>query len=155
MNVRKAQLKDIPKIMELLRQVNAVHHNGRPDLFRSGTKYTSDELTALLNDKNRPILIAADENDEAAGYAFCIFKHQSADHILTDVKTLYIDDLCVDEKKRKQQIGKTLYQEALAFARENSCYHVTLNVWALNPGAFKFYEACGMKPLKTEMEVIL
>lgn len=75
--------------------------------------------------------------------------------VRTDVKTLYIDDICVDENARRQQIGTRLYEAVLAYARETGCYNVTLNVWACNPGAQAFYERCGMKPQKTGMEVIL
>ena len=75
--------------------------------------------------------------------------------ILTDIKTLYIDDLCVDEARRGQHIGKSLYEYVLRFARENGFYNVTLNVWSLNESAMKFYEACGLVPQKVGMEKIL
>lgn len=32
--VRRARTEDIPSILELLLQVDMVHHNGRPDLFK-------------------------------------------------------------------------------------------------------------------------
>ena len=74
---------------------------------------------------------------------------------MTDIKTIYIDDLCVDENLRGQHIGRALYDSVLAFAREQGCYNVTLNVWCCNEKAMKFYEACGLKPQKIGMEVIL
>ena len=74
---------------------------------------------------------------------------------MTDIKTLYIDDLCVDEHLRGQHIGKQIYQAVIDFAKENGCYNVTLNVWSLNESAMKFYEACGLKPQKVGMETIL
>ena len=89
------------------------------------------------------------------GYAFCVFQQKLGDNILTDIKTLYIDDLCVDEKARGQHIGKSLYEYVLNFARESGCYNVTLNVWACNESARKFYEKCGLKPQKYGMETIL
>ena len=89
------------------------------------------------------------------GYAFCIFQQHLNNNILTDIKTLYIDDLCVDETIRGQHIGSSLYQAVLAFAREQGCYNVTLNVWSCNTSAIKFYEAMGLKPQKVGMEVIL
>ena len=89
------------------------------------------------------------------GYAFCVFVQHVGDNILTDIKTLYIDDLCVDEEIRGQHVGRQLYEYVLGFAREQGCYNVTLNVWALNDGAIKFYEACGLKPQKIGMETIL
>lgn len=156
MKVRMAEEKDIPRIHSLLAQVAKVHYQGRPDLFKVGeSKYTDEELKALLKDEKRPILAAVDENDCLQGYAFCVFQQYENDNIMTDILTLYIDDLCVEEKMRGMHIGKTLYDAALAFAREHGCYNVTLNVWSCNESAMKFYRSCGLHEQKTGMEVIL
>ena len=71
------------------------------------------------------------------------------------VKTLFIDDLCVDKEARGQKIGEKLYQFALDYAKELGCYNLTLHVWNDNAGAVRFYERLGMKPRYTEMETIL
>ena len=156
MKVRIAQEKDIERIHSLLAQVAMVHHKGRPDLFKPGkSKYTDEELKDLLQDSNRPILAAVDDNDCMQGYAFCIFQQYKDHNIMTDIKTLYIDDLCVDETMRGKHIGKLLYNAALDYAREHGCYNLTLNVWSCNESAMKFYESCGLKPQKVGMEVIL
>ncbi len=156
MHIRRACEMDINGLNRLLRQVLAVHHNGRPDLFKGNVKkYTDDQLKAILADDSKPIFVAVDDTDYVLGYAFCVFQQHIGDNILTDVKTLYIDDLCVDENIRGQHIGSALYEHVLAFAKERDCYNVTLNVWALNEGAIKFYERCGMKPQKIGMETIL
>ena len=156
MKVRRAQEKDMERIDALLMQVERIHHEGRPDLFRVGRKkYTDEELRELIHDDSRPILVAADEKDAVMGYAFCILQQYQNHNIMTDNKTLYIDDLCVDETIRGRHIGRTLYDSVLEFARQNGCYNVTLNVWSCNESAMKFYEACGLKPQKVGMEVIL
>lgn len=156
MKVRMAQEKDIARIHSLLAQVAMVHHKGRPDLFKPGkSKYTDEELKALLQDSNRPILAAVDDNDCMQGYAFCIFRQYKDHNIMTDIKTLYIDDLCVDETMRGKHIGRLLYNAALDYAREHGCYNLTLNVWSCNESAMKFYESCGLKPQKVGMEVLL
>ncbi|MGN1408800.1 MAG: GNAT family N-acetyltransferase [Eubacteriales bacterium] len=154
--IRKANEADIPEINRLLGQVLEVHHKGRPDLFRGNTKkYTDDELKLLLSDDSRPVFVDADDEGNVAGYAFCIFQEHKNHNIMTDIKTLYIDDLCVDEIKRGQHVGTKLYNYVLGFAKENGCYNVTLNVWSCNESAIKFYESCGMKPQKIGMETIL
>lgn len=156
MNIRKAEVKDMPKIMDLLNQVLAVHHEGRPDLFKGNcTKYTDAELKGLISNPKTPIFVAADDGDEVLGYAFCLFQQKKDDNILTDIKTLYIDDLCVDESLRGQSIGKRLYEAVLDFAKESGCYNVTLNVWECNQTAKHFYEKCGLSVQKTGMEKIL
>ena len=153
--IRRAIEKDIPKIGDLLRQVCLVHHNGRPDIFKVGRKYSEDELRVLLMDESRPILVCVDEKDEVMGYCFCIFQQHENNSVLTDIKTLYIDDLCVDEALRGKHIGRELYEEAVKLAKESGCYNLTLNVWSCNPSAMKFYEAQGLVPQKVGMELVL
>ena len=156
MNIRRAEEKDMEGLNRLLLQVCLVHHKGRPDLFKYGAKkYTYEELRAIIHDDKTPIFVAVDEKEEVMGYAFCIFQQHINNNILTDIKTLYIDDLCVDETIRGKHIGKSLYEHVLNFAKESGCYNVTLNVWSLNESAMKFYEKCGLKPQKIGMETIL
>ncbi len=155
MIIRRASQNDIPALCELLRQVCNVHHQGRPDLFKpEGTKYTPETLTELISDDSRPIFVA-DTVEGVKGYAFCMFKQRLNDSCVTDVKTLYIDDLCVDEHCRGQHIGRQLYEYVVRFASECGCYNVTLNVWCCNPSAMKFYESCGLVPQKIGMEKII
>ncbi|MDE7389571.1 MAG: GNAT family N-acetyltransferase [Lachnospiraceae bacterium] len=155
MEIRRAKITDIAGINKLLGQVLTVHHNGRPDLFKpNSVKYTNEELAEIISDNNRPIF-AAVENDEVLGYAFCVMQSFENNNIMTDIKTLYIDDLCVDENQRGQNIGKKLYEFVLDYARSKGCYNVTLNVWECNKGAMKFYEKCGLTPQKIGMEKIL
>lgn len=156
MVIRRAKNTDMPGINQLLEQVLMVHHNGRPDLFKSGAKkYTDEELVEIIRDDSKPIFVAVDEADKVLGYAFCVFQQHINNNILTDVKTLYMDDLCVEEALRGQHIGKQLYQYVLAFAKDQGCYNVTLNVWACNESAMRFYEKCGLIPQKIGMETIL
>ena len=155
MNIRRAKADDIKEVKELLDQVDMVHHIARPDLFNIVRKYTDDELYEIFEDDSRPVFVAVDENDKTVGYAFCIFIQHKDDNILTDIKTLYIDDLCDYEHCRGRHIGKSLYEYVLNFARSSGCYNVTLNVWEGNDSARKFYEGVGMKVQKTGMETIL
>ncbi len=156
MNIRRAEKKDSDGINKLLHQVLMVHHNGRPDLFKANVKkYTDEELYDIIADDTRPIFVAVDEQEEVLGYAFCVFQQHVNNNILTDIKTLYIDDLCVDEDRRGAHIGRQLYEYVLDFARQQECYNVTLNVWSCNESAMKFYESCGLVPQKVGMEKIL
>ena len=156
MKIRRALEQDIPGLNKLLLQVLMVHHNGRPDLFRGNSrKYTGEELKKILSDTERPVFVATDEEEQVIGYAFCILQQYKNHNIMTDVKTLYIDDLCVDETKRGKHIGSALYEYVVSFAKEQGCYNLTLNVWTCNESAMRFYEACGLKPQKIGMETIL
>ena len=156
LTIRPAQKGDLSELARLLRQVLELHHKGRPDLFRPDTrKYTDEELLALIGREERPVFVAADREDHLLGYAFCILSMPSESHIFHPRKELYLDDLCVEEGSRGLGTGKKLYAYVENFAREQGCYHLTLNVWSCNPGAEKFYRACGLIPQKITMEKIL
>ena len=156
MEIRRADYGDKDGIDRLLLQVLTVHHNGRPDLFKENCrKYNHDELKSLLCDDSRPVFAAFDESGYMLGYAFCIIKQLLNDNVMTDIKTLYIDDLCVDESARDQRIGKALYDYCVDYARQIGCYNLTLNVWECNEGAKRFYEKMGLTPYKTSMEKLL
>ena len=152
MEIRLAQVRDIPGMIDLLRQVGEVHHQIRPDLFRAGAqKYNESDLEELLKDPNRPIFAAVEE-DALLGYCFCIIEETVGHPVLMDDKTLYIDDLCVDENIRGKHVGKALYEYARSFAKDIGCRSVTLNVWCGNDSAMAFYEKRGLKPRKIYME---
>ncbi len=155
--IRRAQKRDIQDIIKLLYQVCNVHADGRADLFKhGGKKYTESELEEIIQNEERPIFVYTDEKDERViGYCFCIFENYQNDNVMVDRRTLYIDDLCVDEGMRGKSIGEKLYRHVVGFAEESGCYNVTLNVWSCNEGAAGFYEAMGMKPYKVGMEYVL
>ena len=153
--VRRAAERDIPVIMELLRQVDKVHHDGRPDLFKLATKYTEDELKDIFKNDDKPVFVCEDDEGKVLGHGFCIMQRPENTVLLCDNLTLYIDDICVDEGARGRNVGRAIYEHIVAYARERGCYNITLNVWTCNPGAMKFYEKLGLTPYKTGMELIL
>ena len=154
MQIRRATLTDIDGINKLLYEVHKVHSDKRPDLFKVGSKkYANEELAKIIVDDNRPIFVYV-VNDDILGYAFCVFIKNNSNS-LTDILTLYIDDLCVDENARGKKVGTSLYNYVLQFAKDAGCYNVTLNVWACNNSALKFYEKCGLSVQKIGMEKIL
>ena len=156
MHIRKAEEKDILKIMELLGQVLQIHADIRPDIFIPGTtKYTEEELKAILKDEEKLIYVAVNEEDVCIGYAFCQIQEQPFSNNMVPFKSLFIDDLCVDQQIRGQHIGENLFEYVKSEARKLNCYEVTLNVWAGNTSAEKFYEKMGMRTKERQMEYIL
>ena len=154
MEIRKAEVRDIPGMIELLHQVGDVHHNIRPDIFRPGClKYDEAALAELLKDETRPIFVAV-RGSFVAGYCFCQHREYSGSTTLTDRKEIYIDDLCVDESCRGQGIAKKLYDHVLDHAKTCGCAFVTLNVWSGN-SAELFYQKMGMTPRSVTMETKL
>lgn len=155
LRIRRAVQSDLEILDKLLYEVHKVHSDARPDLFKPGAKkYTDEELKEIIQDDLRPIFVAEKEGT-VLGYAFCVHQQHINNNNMTDVKTLYIDDLCVDENARNEHVGSTLYRYVLDYAKDHGYYNVTLNVWADNVNAVKFYEKLGLKIQKIGMEKIL
>lgn len=154
--LRRALPGDADRIMILLDQVLNVHHQGRPDLFKAhGSKYRREELLALMQEELRPIYVAVDETGTVLGYAFCILQEIRGDSARQDGRTLYVDDLCVDRALRGKGVGGILLDHVRAEARRLRCQSVTLNVWAENKSARRFYEKQGFQVQKIGMEELL
>lgn len=154
-HLRKAASRDIPAMHRLLTDICRLHHEGRPDLFGEGQKYTDAELEVVLRHPERVVLVAADETDTAVGYAICILQATPHGGGRMAVRTLYLDDLCIAASARGQGVGRRLLEAAKDEARRLRCHNLTLNVWACNTGAQAFYEACGMAVQKVGMECLL
>ena len=156
MTIRRAEKQDTGRIIALLRQVLEVHAKIRPDIFVSGTaKYSEAELEEMIRDDRKPIYVALDESGKAIGYVFCQIREQPLSGYMVPFRYFFIDDLCVDEKTRGHGVGKALFEYAVREARRLGCYEVTLNVWAGNGNAERFYEKLGMKTKERQMELIL
>ena len=150
--IRKATTEDIKALTKLLYQADAVHNSIRPDLFKSDTpKYNAQELATIINDSSKPIFVYDD--GEVVGHAFCQITEVRNHRLLQDIKTLYIDDICIDEASRGKHIGKALFEFVRDYARSIGCNNITLNVWEGNAPAMAFYKNMGMKVQKTGMEM--
>lgn len=153
--IRRAVVTDLPRLQLLLEQILRVHHEVRPDIFKpSGRKFSDAELEQLIHSENTPVFVFEDDKGEIVGHLFVKIIEKDA-AVLNPIKTLFIDDLCVDSSARGQGVGQKLYQFALDYARQIGCYNVTLNVWNANQGALRFYENQGMTAQATTMEKIL
>ena len=156
MTIRLAQPEDIPALLGLLEQILSVHHQARPDIFKgSGGKYSKEELKQLMAQDKTPIFVYENADGQILGHLFVTIKEVSDNPVLHPIKSLFIEDLCVDQATRGQKIGDQLYQFAVNYAREIGCYNLTLNVWNDNEGALRFYQRQGMKPQETVMETII
>lgn len=153
--IRRAVEADLPAINRLLVQVHRIHSEARPDLFRSDRPgFSPDAFAKMLADASRLILVA-EKFGQVLGYLFCVSKPNPDRSLFYNIKTLSIEDLCVDEAARHEHIGARLCEYVFDYGRKQGFYNVVLNVWADNNTALRFYEQIGMKVQKIGMETIL
>ncbi len=156
MGIRRACKDDIEDVLRLLSQVLEVHAAIRPDIFVSGTtKYSAEELEEMFADDTTPVYVSVGEDGSVLGYVFCQIREPAFTSTMKPHRTLFIDDLCVDESARGSHIGSSLFEFVKDEAKRIGCYEIALNVWEGNDAANDFYKAMGMRPMETRMEYIL
>ena len=154
-SIRRGEPRDCSFAERLLNNILEQHRAGRPDIFSEAEgKYSEDEFKSLCKDKNAVVFIA-EIDGEPAGYLICKIITQRQNPVLRNIKTLYLDDLCVDSRMRGLGAGRALMEAAESFARENGFYNITLNVWEFNGGAREFYEKLGYFTQRREMEKLV
>ncbi|MBE6610874.1 MAG: GNAT family N-acetyltransferase [Ruminococcaceae bacterium] len=151
-NIRRAVPADADKVLDLLLQVEGVHQKGRPDLFReNGVKFTKEELYEIFADDLRPVFVA-EADGAVCGYVFGIINETKDSTMLFDMKTIHLEDVCIDESCRGMGIGGALMEYVTAWAKENGCNRMDLDVWEFNEGARRFYERYGFGTQKRRMD---
>ena len=159
--VRPLEEQDVPKVMDLLEQVNLVHYNGSPDIFKHDTKFSEDDVKSIfIGNEEKPVFVCVEVDDEGLehvlGHAFREIQENLGNSVVKAKRTLYIDDICVDEAGRGHGIGRKLYEHVLAYAEADGDFdNITLNVWNFNEPAYNFYLSMGLTPQRTIMEKTL
>ena len=154
--VRRALPEDYDVIGRLLFEISAQHRKGRPDLFSAAsTKYDRNAYLELLRDEREIIFSACTNDGRVVGYMICKLIEQNSNPVLCDIKTLYIDDLCVDSDFRACHVGQHLMDAAEEYARKIGCHNLTLNVWEFNESARAFYDKLGYSTQRRYMEKVL
>ena len=156
LHFRPARPDDAGEILSLLADIGALHHNGRPDIFKPDIrKYSAEDLTVILQNPDSPILVAADENDKTVGYIFAQLRRIKDHPLFVDRCELDIDDFCVRDGLRGQHVGTRLFDYCKQYAAQNGVDIIYLNVWEFNQSAAAFYERLGMTTRSRYMELRL
>jgi GNAT superfamily N-acetyltransferase len=153
MEIRKAKIEDLEEITELLIQVKKLHENGRSDIFKPTMKSQAEEETIeILSGKRFQTIIATNEEDKAIGMAIYEVKERKGHKNLKDARTLWVEDIVVEEKQQGKRIGTRLMEELQKIAKKKKCIRIELNVWNFNTKAYEFYQKLGMNEQRTIME---
>lgn len=102
--------------------------------------FSTEKLTAELNDKNAECYFATLDN-EVIGYLKLNFGASQTE--LQDDKAIEIERIYVVKAFHGQKVGQLLYDKAIEIALKNNADYVWLGVWEENKRAIKFYEKNG------------
>lgn len=153
MKIKEATKEDIEQIISLLQQISELHYISRPDIFKIKSKKELKECAIEnLENNEKKIIVATDETLKIYGILICKVKELKIHVNLKSSRVLWIEELCVDESRRKNGIGKMLMLEAENIAKKLNCERIELNCWEFNETAIKFYEEIGMETQRRVME---
>ncbi|MFT3888401.1 MAG: GNAT family N-acetyltransferase [Arachnia sp.] len=150
--VRPAQESDLDGVTALATQVQTLHTEGRPDLFRPAAP---DELRSYLSGclSDGAILLVAEHTAEGlVGYVLAEAVRRPASPFQHPHTSLYVHHIAVDGSARRQGIGDLLLQKIVEVARREGAASIRLDSWSFNTGAHRFFEVQGFAPMRVVFE---
>ena len=160
MNIRRANINDIDNnLLNIFIDGFEFHLNGRKDIFDNNKKnddlkkdldqkkqqlqlYRLQNLINLIENKN---VLVAEKNNNILGFIIFEIKDKCS-------KTLWIDQLVVDEKERGKGISSLLIKKAEEIAKKEKCIRVEFCCWSFNKRANEIYNHLGFKEQRVIFE---
>ena len=135
MIIRKGVKKDIPQVLDLIKELAE---------FENAPDQVTNTIERLENDGfgNQPVydLFVAESENKIIGMAITYFRYST-----WKGKNLYIEDLIINEKFRREGIGLKIFEELKKFAKNRSCVGISLQVLDWNKIGINFYKKLNMK----------
>lgn len=150
--VRFAEEKDLDKINELRKQVNDIHVEGRPDMFKAGFGTELKEVAKTMLEETDSDIIVAERDGEICGMA-CVDYVMKPETPYSRARSFYhVQEIAVDKNHRRKGVAKELFEFMVADAKKRNLDKIELDVWEFNSSAIEFYEAVGFRQTRRWME---
>ena len=137
LNIRPAELADVPVIAELIRGL------ARYEKLEDQVSMTEERLGESLfgNHRYAETLLAEDDGNPVG---FALFFHNFSTFL--GLPGVYLEDLFVLPERRGKGVGRALFGELARLAVERGCGRLEWSVLDWNRDAIGFYERLGAKP---------
>jgi XTP/dITP diphosphohydrolase len=141
--VRRAGPDDFEILKSLLREGDAYHRGfGVDGVRQDAVDYAAEDYARVLADPSGAIFIV-ELAGKAVGFLRATRRSFAQNRLHTERKIVEIDEIVVAEDARGEGFGSALLEAAKAWAKEQPCNFIELNVWAQNEAAIRFYEGRG------------
>ncbi len=155
MDVRLAKAEDLGRVNELRKQVNDLHSEGKPDVFKKGfSQELQDYIKVIYNDPEQKIAVA-ETDGVICGYAVLHHITKPENSVMYVRDYLDIDEFGVDEAFRRQGVASSMIAFIREYAVNNGFHRIELNMWEFNKNALAFYEAAGFSTYRRYMEMFI
>lgn len=150
--VRFAKEKDIDRVNELRKQVNDIHVEGRPDVFKAGFGNEIRDLAKVILESENCDIIVAERDGIICGMA-CVDYVNRPETAYGNARSFYhVQEIAVDTEFRRQGVAKELLEFMITDAKKRKLNKIELDVWEFNDSAIEFYQAVGFSQTRRWME---
>lgn len=154
-SVRFAREDELEQVNMLRRQVNALHVEGKPEVFKPDfPDELRDFIHVIWNDPEQEIVVS-ERDGKLVGFAVLHHMIRPETPFMKERDYLDIDEFCVDESCRRQGLASEMIDFIKDYAKEKGYHRLELNMWEFNRGALAFYEAMGFETYRRYMEMPL
>ena len=136
--VRTAVEADLPRLLELLDQIDDSMYAGREDAGRAARLSAFRQIAA---DPRQHLLLAEASGRIVGTVHLVVIPHLSR----TCKPSGLLESMVVDETYRRKGVGAALLREVQRLAREAGCYKLALSSNLARRGAHRFYSRLGWK----------
>jgi diamine N-acetyltransferase len=150
--IREATADDYETLCEPFDEVDALHRDHLPHVFRKPTGPVREQAyyRGLITDENVSLFVA-EVNGSAVGFVHGVIRDMPAIPILVPRRSAIVDSIGVKSGFRGDGIGRLLMQRIHAWAIAKGASAIELNVHAFNTGAVSFYRRLGYVTVSQRM----
>lgn len=148
--IRYAGNSDYEMVEILMKQVQQLHVEWRPDIYKLGDVILpKDVFQTAVQEKN---FLVAESDGKVVGLLFFYVYHRENDASVTrDV--LFVDSMAVHKDFRGQGIGHALFDYVKEIVAEKKIDSIELSVNAKNEQAIEMYKKYGFREKSITMEL--
>lgn len=150
--VRDAEVQDLEDLTALAAQVQELHAEGRPDLFRPADPGELRRFLERRLEAEDIVLVAVRSNGEPVGYVLAEHVDRQQSPFLHAHRTVYVHHIAVDRSARRSGVGEALMAEIAGRAHLLEADSVRLDSWSFNSEAHRFFEAQGFEATRRVFE---
>jgi ribosomal protein S18 acetylase RimI-like enzyme len=151
-SIREATMDDYEAISRVLREVDSMHWDAMPEIFRECDEplRSREYISGLITAENA-LLLLAEDSSRIVGAVSAVLRDAPDFQLYAPRRYAIIDCLAVTEEYRRQGLGGMLMESAHSWARENGATQCELCVWEFNQNAIDFYEELGYGTINRRM----
>ena len=142
--LRPATREDYDLLFELFSEIQTLHYETRPDIFKVAQKdqYFYDYYDKVLESENHHMMLGFD-GDTPFGYIYYVINTLPQNIYRPEKRIIYINHILVIKSYRGRGYGQALIDHVRQVAKKEKIKEIGLDVWVFNERAIRFFTRQG------------